>query len=554
MRRLHTRTRSRPHHVGVAAAIAAMALLAAACSSSGSSDQNATSLGKPTVQLPPASGSFAHLVWALPAGEPNSIDPTKGSDLSPTFVTSNLCDSLLKETPSFQMEPNLAVSYQHPNSLTYIYNLRHGVRFWNGHAMTSADVVWSLQHAARPASYVSVFFQNVKSISANGPYQVVVRFNHPDALFNREMAGVTSDVMEKSFSEQEGSKLGAPGGGMMCTGPYELVSWKAGQSIELKANPHYWNPDLQPKAKTVSLRFLSDSGALVAALKSGEVDGAYEVPPAIIPALEKSSAGTLHTGPSTAYMEFDVLRDAGPLANPQVRAALMWSIDRQGLADVVFHGTAAPNYTYVATNSFPADTRTMWDNAYQKYKTSHTLTISQAKELVTAAHATGETVQLTTLAGDATQSEVAQLIQQTGAQIGLKVKIDALQPTQYSEMFVNSKLRAGYDAAFSTSFNGIPDPLEPIPFEVTTHAFYNYVGYSNKQVDQDVAEALHTFDRVKQTQLLLDAQNIYEQHPWMTSLLSLNEVMYLNNRLGGAVTSFAYLGLPSLAYIGQRDQ
>jgi peptide/nickel transport system substrate-binding protein len=222
------------------------------------------------------------------------------------------------------------------------------------------------------------------------------------------------------------------------------------------------------------------------------------------------------------------------------------------VASVVYHDTASPNYTYVSANSFPAGTRGLWQAAEDRYKVEHTLTIAQAKKLVTEAHATGDTIQLATAAGDATQSELAQLLQQTGAQIGLKVKIDSLQPTQMSELFVNPKFRAGYDAAFSSSFNGIPNPLEPIPFEVVKGALYNYIGYSNPTVNQSVAQALRTFNPTSQSRLLLKAQSVYEQAPWWTSFLNLDEVMYLNNHLDGAMTSFAYLGRPSLAYIGAK--
>ena len=52
------------------------------------------------------------------------------------------------------------------------------------------------------------------------------------------MAGV---VIEKSYAEQQGKNYGTPAGGIMCTGAYELKSWKPGVGVTAVANPHYWN-------------------------------------------------------------------------------------------------------------------------------------------------------------------------------------------------------------------------------------------------------------------------------------------------------------------------
>ena len=42
------------------------------------------------------------------------------------------------------IQPDLASSFSIPNPTTYVYNLRHGVKFWDGHPLTSADVIYSL--------------------------------------------------------------------------------------------------------------------------------------------------------------------------------------------------------------------------------------------------------------------------------------------------------------------------------------------------------------------------------------------------------------------------
>src|SRR5690242_18291485 len=45
----------------------------------------------------------------------------------------------------------LAKSVSHPNATTYVYHLRHGVKFWDGAAMTAGDVVYALNYYRRPS-------------------------------------------------------------------------------------------------------------------------------------------------------------------------------------------------------------------------------------------------------------------------------------------------------------------------------------------------------------------------------------------------------------------
>jgi peptide/nickel transport system substrate-binding protein len=50
--------------------------------------------------------------------------------------------------------------------VTYVYHLRHGVEFWDGNELTSADVANSLNYDRAPGSQVAYGFFSVASVSA----------------------------------------------------------------------------------------------------------------------------------------------------------------------------------------------------------------------------------------------------------------------------------------------------------------------------------------------------------------------------------------------------
>jgi peptide/nickel transport system substrate-binding protein len=556
----HQPARRRPW--ALVAATAALTAVAAACSSSSpSTAPDATANNSTVSTYGVASGDLSTLTWDLPYGEPNTVDPPNTADYSSSLIAANLCDPLLRLNPNYSISPNLA-SYDQPNPLTLIFNIRRGVKFWDGSPVTSADVVWSLQHSASPSTAVSFLYTNVKSITATGPYQVTVKFTRPDSLFLFEMSSFSGMVQEKSFAERAGSKLGTAAGKIMCSGPYELTSWTPGTGMTLTANPHYWNPADRAHAHTIQIQFDTDSTSIAQALISGQLDGAYEIPPAVIPRLRTARSGKLIFGaPTQLYLTLSVARPASVLASLDIRKALWMTINRQELASAAYSGAATPNYTQMnldswKNGSWPAAAQKIWSTAYagferQEQSWGTPAAISAAKTLAAKAGYHGQPIVLATLAGDATLAEVAGLIQGWAQEAGLNVQIKPLQPLAYDNASYSAQYRTGLDLLLGTSFNVAPNPLEPMGLTYTPGDPYNYTNYSNPQVTADINNALATSNLVEQAQLLTHAQSIYEPAYWSQTLLQFDEIMFLKNGLGGATASFAYLNEPSLAIIGR---
>ena len=159
------------------------------------------------------------MTWDLPRGEPTTLDYAKAADYSPDMMISNMCDYLLRLTPDWKIKPGLAESWSNPNPTTWIYNIRSGVKFWDGHPLTAADVVYSLQRNLDPKVQPvnGGFFAYVKAIKETGPLQVTVTFKQPDELFNKEMATIAGGITEKAYAEAKGTSFGTAKGGVMYT-------------------------------------------------------------------------------------------------------------------------------------------------------------------------------------------------------------------------------------------------------------------------------------------------------------------------------------------------
>jgi peptide/nickel transport system substrate-binding protein len=161
-----TSTRRARASLGVVGA-SVLALTLAACSS-GSTTATPSGTGgaiELTTTTPAASADAESISWALPTGEPRSLDPAKTGDYAANTVVTNLCESLLRLEPDFSTTPGLATEIERVDPVTTVITLRDGVTFWDGSAMTADDVAYSLNRNLDPAvgSFSAAIFRNVAS-------------------------------------------------------------------------------------------------------------------------------------------------------------------------------------------------------------------------------------------------------------------------------------------------------------------------------------------------------------------------------------------------------
>ncbi|MGI5328727.1 ABC transporter substrate-binding protein [Actinomadura nitritigenes] len=498
--------------------------------------------------LPAAKGEVDKITWNV-GGEPDTLDPRNAVNYGSGQIVRNMCEGLLKMDAAFDVAPNLA-TYDQVSPTELKLTVRDGVKFWDGKPLTAADVAYSLQRSAAEDSVVSFGFIFVKSIKVTGDREVTVTFTRPDSTFVPGLATLSGVVIEKDWAEKTGDKVGTSTGGLMCTGPYKFASWRSGSGITIVRNDGYWNSELKPKAKTVDFTFVADGTALAQALEAGEIDGAYEVPVSALGKLSKSKAGRLVFGPSTQSTLISVARPDGPLKDQKLRDAFQRAIDRAAIAKIVFSGAAQPNYTELTPETWPTAERGVYQPDYDKWRTARSYDINAAKQLVKESSYKGQELVLAIQAGDEASSRIAQLFQQQAKAIGVTVKIQAMQPLVFDEAGYDASKRKGIDLIYDASFNSGQNPLEPLGFDLLPGQPYNYTDYDNPQVTKLLQEARSSFDAKQRAQLIVQAQRIYEPQSGTFSLVSTNTATFLNKRLTGAITSFAYWSMPQMAYIG----
>jgi peptide/nickel transport system substrate-binding protein len=132
------------------------------------------------------------------------------------------------------------------------------------------------------------------------------------------------------------------------TGPYKFVSWEKGRKVVLERFDDYWGQ--KPAIKRIEWLIIPGASTRIAALLSGDVDFIYAPPPPDLERLTSDPRFNVYTPISNAYLHLSII-SRGPLADPRVRQALNYAIDKDAIVKNVLYGLGVPADSAVPPNS-----------------------------------------------------------------------------------------------------------------------------------------------------------------------------------------------------------
>jgi peptide/nickel transport system substrate-binding protein len=484
------------------------------------------------------------VVWAT-TRDVKSLDPIYSYGYPENTADSLMCESLLRQAPDGSREPGLA-TLAYPNPTTMVFTLRPGVKFWDGHAVTSADVVYSLDRNTNPklGGLYGWAFDRVASVQATGPAQVTIRLKQPDYWLAGELSGMAGIVIEKSFAQKEGTNYGTPAGSIMCTGAYMLKSWTPGVGVVAVRNPHYWNPAVHPLVGRITLKGVPDIAALTAGLETGAIQGAY-VANGGLPTLDQlKDSGTVkvYQGPGWSTEAFFVSSLKGVLGSLDVRRALSLALNRQALISSVYHGAAVLPRWLSNPGTF-GYARPVFDKAYASAPVL-TQNIAEARKLVQQAGATGKTITIGTSSQFLDIAELTGAYQAAAQAIGLNVVLKSVSAQDFVEFFVDPKFRAAVDGFAGVTYGDYAAPESILAQAVLPGGLENFDNFNDPAITATLEQARSTANPDKRAALVAEAEKLtVQQLPWIPDVQP-TDVLLLNKSLTGAVTTLAYMFAP----------
>ena len=317
---------------GTTLAMAALAVLAGACGRAPARDRS--------------------LIVVAVRTPPNNFDPRQGNDETSQRVAQLVFSSLLDVGPDLRVVPRLALRLDNPDPLTYVAQLRRGVKFHDGHELTAKDVVYTYASFLDP-NYISPFkgaFRVLQSVRALDDYTVEFRLREPFAAFPAQLAGVPPIVPADSGTSMRTLPIG--------TGPYRFVSAQE-DVVTLAAFEDYFEG--RPNNAGIVLKVVPDDTMRGLELRKGSVDVVVnDLPPDMVHQFETAGSFVITRGPGLdfSYLGFN-MRDP-VVRDKRVRHAIGYAINREAIVTYLRRGLARPAVGLVPPQAwaFEPDVRT----------------------------------------------------------------------------------------------------------------------------------------------------------------------------------------------------
>jgi len=243
------------------------------------------------------------------------------------------------------------------DGLALTYHLRKGVKWQDGAPFTARDVVFTADAIDKAKNAISSpsGWDDIASVEAVG--EDVVRF-HLKKLYAPAVSTFFCEsglypVLPAHVYEKYPDITRAPFDHPIGTGPFKLVSWTRGQSIELRANDSYWRG--RPKLDAIEYFVAPSDDAAVSILDDGNADGWLRVPSDVYDRLKDVHGFRLQSTPSLSYAHLDLNQENRVLDDSRVRKAIGLAIDRDALAAKVGGAGADPAWSDISPSSWAYD-------------------------------------------------------------------------------------------------------------------------------------------------------------------------------------------------------
>jgi peptide/nickel transport system substrate-binding protein len=335
------------------------------------------------------------------------------------------------------------------DGLTYTFHLREGVTFSDGTPVTVEDVVFSFERLLAGADWGWLYadMSTVRSIEATGEREFEIVLGERRASFLDTLCIHVTSIVPKKLVEEQGEDFWESPVG---SGPFMVKEWVRGDHITLVRNPYYWEEG-KPYLDEVEIKMVPDDSTRMLKFRGGELDLAFRVPPAQVEEIDQIDGASVQAFSILNMLDIMLIPTAEPLDDPNVRYALNHATDKQSIIDTVMfgHGTLARHFW-----PFPDK----WTNIPDPYPYD----LDKAREYMAKSKVPdGFPIRVTYGAGMAMHEELATMVQQQWAEIGVEV---VLEPLDWGTV-VGSMWGEGceYSAVIYYHTSDVLDPFEISP-------------------------------------------------------------------------------------------
>ena len=304
----------------------------------------------------------------LLGAEPSTLDPSKGADSYSNSILNNVMEPLtrLEEDEDLNnfVAPAGAEDWEHNEDGTvWTFKIRDA-KWSDGEPVRAQDYEYGIkrsiaQDTASPYAYLLNSIKNAAKANSgelsvdevgvkaldDKTLEITLEGPTPHFLsltYQRVMLPQRQDIVEK-YGDQYGSEIDT----IVYNGPFVLSTWVHNSELVLAKNENYWDKDTV-KLDNINLKIIQDENAIYNSLANGSIDLAGANKPEWKEKFMKDDRLDHKevVNPQTFFIFFNTQDEV--FKNENVRKAFSIAINREELANVIFHGVHMPAYGWVA--------------------------------------------------------------------------------------------------------------------------------------------------------------------------------------------------------------
>ncbi len=430
------------------------------------------------------------------------LDPTLARSYVGRIVFAGLCDKLFDLNEKLEIVPQLALSHEWADPVTLILHLRPNVTFHNGEPVDAAAVKYTLErHLTMTGSFRRPEISSIDRVEIIDPLTVRLVLKTPSAPLLTQLTDRAGMILPPKATGAAGKDFArAP----ICSGPFKFNERVAQDRVVLDRFPAYWDANNIHFDKVI-YQPMQESAVLLANLRSGTIDMAERVLPTDVAQVKADPKLRIVMTPALRYDAITFNLDNGPRAKSAIgqskslRQAFEAAIDRQALVDVVFSGMYAPT-----AQALPASSP-----FYAASLPPPPRDLARAKALVKESGLPTPIAVQMNVPNTPESAQAAEVIQAMVKEAGFDLKIDLIE--------FAASLQAATRGEFESwliGWSGRADPDGNLFQFVVTGASQNDGHYSNKDIDQALADARQTIDPAMRRRYYETAvRQIHEDNP-----------------------------------------
>lgn len=467
-------------------------------------------------------------------GAPNTLNPLLASSSSEQDLIPLLFSSLTRVDGSGSARPELAASWSvSSDGLTYSVKMRDDARWQDGQPITSADVLFTIRLIQSPDftsnPTLSDFWRGV-TVTAVGNRSLTFQLVRPFAPFPTYLTfpvlpkHILGDVVAGDLATDPFSV--APIG----SGPFRFVSWNRGDGvIKLMRNDQYFGR--RGRLGGITLRYYQSSTSLLAALRTGDVDGTGSLstaelvqPHAVPPGYKVYSSALL------GYTALFFNTQVAPLNQVVVRRAIGMAINQTAIVQdsLAGQGTAATGPISVSSWAYAPPKGNSYDPSGALALLEKSGWRKQSGKLMRG----GSPLSLPIIVNSDDPLRVAaaeQLAQQLEA-IGVSVTLNAMTSEDISRALAAGQFTSAIFGWRSTT--GDPDSYD-LWSSAGSADGQNFTGLHDSSFDQLLGEARTTASEPRRKALYAEFQRSFDRDSPATILYYPRYLFVVSKRVSG---------------------